>query len=97
MHFFLALNGLNAHANIFNWARDINYGLRFHLHLYFVYASSRGFGTFLQARRCDKFQNLMFWLISLNGNPDKMTECFNLKKNCENFIFVNSVKLVTRA
>ena len=35
---------INAHADIFSIARSLNFGLSLHLHPFFVYASSEGFG-----------------------------------------------------
>ena len=34
----------NANADVSSGARDLDFGLNFHLHPYFVYASSKGSG-----------------------------------------------------
>ena len=35
---------VNAHANVYIRARDLNFRLSFHLQLYFMYAKCEGFG-----------------------------------------------------
>ena len=64
---------LNTHADVSSGVRVLKFGLMLHLHPYFVYASSEGYGESVHmhrlawasvARKCNKYLHFMCWPMS---------------------------------